>query len=151
MSSRSLSFLFVLFVLVLCSHCSSSDGVEIPPSLLGTWIEDSVKNGLPGEELEYEKSSGQNMIKLEQQGKKAVLFRSNFYDPFKKDTSWSEPYTIKESGKNSWSISYMKRKVSLQLNERNQLLLKGLDMRSYNPQLIKKDPEPVEAIFIKEK
>jgi len=79
----------------------------------------------------------------------AVVFVSSFYDPIKQEYTWSQSYRLNEAGNNSWSFSYYKREVSIRLDEKNQLQVKGLTMRSYNQALVKKEPEPVEAIFIK--
>ena len=98
----------------------------------------------------FEKSTGYTAIRFEQADSKAVIFVSKFYDPIKQEYTWSDPYPLKEIGNNSWSFAYYKREVSIRLDEKNQLQVKGLTMRGYNQDLIKKDPEPVEAIFIKQ-
>ena len=97
----------------------------------------------------FEKSTGYTAIRFEQPDSKAVVFVSIFYDPIKQEYTWSEPYPLKEIGNNSWSFAYYKHEVSIRLDEKNQLHVKGLTMRSYNQDLVKKEPEPVEASFIK--
>ena len=112
-------------------------------------MEDMVKEGWPATDPKFVRSTSSAAIRFEQQGRRAVVFISLFEDPIKRDRTWSEPYPVSETGNNSWSFSYHQRDVSLRLDEKNQLQVKGLTMRSYNQALIKKEPEPVEAIFIK--
>ncbi len=108
-----------------------------------------VKEGWPADNPKFVKSNGTGALRFEQQDRKAVVFVSLFEDPFKHERTWSQPYPVKETGNNSWSFSYYQREVTIRLDEKNQLQVKGLTMRSYNQDLIKKEPEPVEAIFIK--
>ncbi|HYV24276.1 MAG TPA: hypothetical protein VE969_03490 [Pyrinomonadaceae bacterium] len=134
--------------LVAWSACSAP--VKLPATMLGVWTEDMTKDTLSGTS-KFEKSNGYTAIRFEQPaGGKAVIFVSAFYDPIKREYTWSNPYPLKEIGNNSWSFAYYKREVSIRLDEKNQLQVKGLMMRGYNQDLIKKDPEPVEAIFIKQ-
>lgn len=125
--------------------CTST---KLPGSLLGVWTEDQVKQGLPGDPPQWVKSTTPSKLKFEQQDRKAVVFVS-FFDPAGKPDSWSEPYPVKETGNNSWSFKYRNREVSFALDDKNQLHVKGLMMRGYNQDLIKKDPEPVEAVYVK--
>jgi len=109
-----------------------------------------VKEGFPADNPQFVKSNGTSALRFEQQGPKGVVFVSIAEDnPFTHERSWTGPYPLSESGNNSWSFAYYKREVSIRLDEKNQLQVKGLTMRSYNQALVKKEPEPVEAIFIK--
>ena len=108
-----------------------------------------VKESWPADNPKFVKSNGYGALRFEQQDRKAVVFVSTYYDPIKQEHTWSEPYSIRETSKHSWSFQFHRREVSMKLDEKNQLQVKGLSMRSYNQDLIKKEPEPVEAIFIK--
>lgn len=136
----------VAALLIAWGACSAP--VRLPAAILGVWTEDMTKDTL-SDSPKFEKSTGYTAIRFEQADSKAVIFVSTFYDPIKREYTWSDPYPLKEIGNNSWSFAYYKREVSIRLDEKNQLQVKGLTMRSYNQDLIKKDPEPVEAIFIK--
>lgn len=138
--------LLATWIVFIFSGCTST---KLPESILGVWVEEMVKEGFPADNPKFVKSNGTTAIRFEQQGRKAVAFVSLFEDPIKRERSWSEPYPVKEAGNNSWSFKYRNREVSIALDDKNQLQVKGLMMRSYNQDLIKKDPEPVEAIYIK--
>ena len=142
-------FFSALIAASLITWCACSAPVKLPAAMLGVWTEDMTKDTL-GDSSKFEKSTGYTAIRFEQADRKALIFVSASYDPIKREFSWSNPYPLKEIGNNSWSFAYYKREVSIRLDEKNQLQVKGLTMRSYNQDLIKKDPEPVEAIFIKQ-
>jgi hypothetical protein len=138
----------ILVTTIIVSFAGCSSNVTLPESLPGVWIEDRNKVTWPGEPR-FEKSTSSTSLRFEQQNKRAVVFVSTFYDPFKKENNWSEPYSLSESAKNNWSFKYRGREVSLKLDENNQLQVRGLSVRSYNQDLVKREPELVEAIFIK--
>ena len=133
-------------IVFIFAGCTST---KLPESVLGTWVEDMVKEGYPVDNPKFVKSNSTSALKFEQQTRKAVVFVSLFEDPIKHERTWSEPYPVNETGNNSWSFKYRGREVSIALDGKNQLQVKGLSMRSYNQDLIKKDPEAVEAIFIR--
>jgi len=134
-------------IVFIFAGCTST---RLPESVLGTWVEDMVKEGYPADSPKFVKSNGISALKFEQQARRAVVFVSLFEDdPIKHERTWSESYPVNEAGNNSWSFRYRGRDVSIALDGKNQLQVKGLSMRSYNQDLIRKDPEPVEAIFIR--
>ena len=142
----SLLVLVATSIIVSCVGCAAA---KLPASLLGVWTEDMVKESWPADKPKFVKSNGTGALRFEQQDRKAVVFVSLFEDAIKHERAWSEPLLVKETGNNSWSFQFHNRDVSLRLDEKNQLQVSGLSMRSYNQDLVKKDPEPVEAIFIK--
>ena len=141
-------FFSALIAASLIAWCACSAPVKLPAAMLGVWTEHMWKDTL-SDSPKFEKSIGYTAIRFEQANSKALIFVGEFYDPIKGEYTWSNPYPLKEIGNNSWSFAYHKREVSIRLDENNQLQIKGLTMRGYNQDLIKKDPEPVEAIFIK--
>lgn len=146
MTQRNCRLLVVVaYIALTFAGCTST---KLPPTLLGNWVENQSKQGLSGEAPQWEKTTTPSKLRFEQQGRHAVVFVS-FYVPMQQTDSWSEPYPVKEVSNNSWSFKYHGREVSLALDDKNELQVKGLMMRSYNQNLIKKGPEPVEAIFIK--
>lgn len=134
---------------IILSLAGCASPARLPESMLGVWVEDMVKESWPATNPKFVKSNSFNTLKFEQPDRKAVVFVSNFYDPIKQEHTWSEPYSVKETGKKSWSFQYREREVSMKLDENHQLQVKGLSVRVYNPELVKREPEPVEAIFIK--
>lgn len=147
MTSRDCQLAIVTACIVFVfAGCTST---RLPESVPGMWVEEMVKESYPVDNPKFVKSNGTEALRFEQQGRKAVVFVSLFEDPFKHERAWSESYPLKETGHNTWSFKYRDREVSIALDDKNQLQVKGLMMRSYNQDLIKKDPEPVEAIFIK--
>ena len=141
----------IVTALITVCLVACSSPARLPESVQGVWTEDKTKVTWPGEPR-WEQSSGlSTALKFDQQGEKGVVRVSSSYDPFKKEYTWSEPFSVKESAKNAWTLTYHGRTVSMALDDYNQLQVKGLTMRSYNQDLIKKDPEPVEAIFVKTK
>lgn len=110
-----------------------------------------VKESFLADNPKFVKSSSTTALRFEQQGRKAFVFVSLAEDnPFTHERSWSEPYPLSETGSHSWSFKYRGRQVSLALDQKNQLQVKGLMMRSYNQALVNREPEPVESIFVKQ-
>jgi len=147
MTLRDFRFALVTACVIFAfAGCAST---KLPESILGNWVEDMVKEGYPADNPKFVKSNGTSALRFGQQDRKALVFVSLFEDPIKHERTWSEPYAVKETGKNNWSFKYRDREVSITLDEKNQLQVKGLMMRSYNQDLIKREPEPVETIFIR--
>ena len=142
------SMLILATISILYLRCSSDD-VDVPGPLAGVWVEDSVKNDGPNDSKVWEKSNGTALLRFEKMGKKANVFRGNVFDPVANRFSWSDSFALKSAGKNAWTFKFENRKVSLKMNKEGHLIVNGLFMRSYNQDIIKRNPEPVEMIFVK--
>ena len=119
----------------------------------GLWYQDQTEDIFDGSAKKFKKMSGvesRSVIKIQRSGSKTLVYTSGTVSELGDEPlQWSDSFALKKRNKREWYFHYGDRKVYIKMNENENLVIKGLSMRVYNPAFMKKDPEPVTYIFIK--
>ena len=137
-------------LLVALIRCSSE--VKLPAQIVGVWSEERRKEG-SGQLVAVRQpppgSWKQSLMKFELQDRGGIV-RIADRDQTGSAPRWSEPIALRGEAEGGWSFEFGGRKVTLALAGPNELRATALSVSSLNPNLPKKEPVLVEAIFVKQ-
>ena len=151
MPAKSSAILLILVIFIFCSKCTSN--TNIPATIEGLWYQDQTEDIFGDSAMKFKKLSGaepRSVIKIQYSGSKTFVYTSGTVSELGDEPlDWSDSFVLKKRNKKEWYFQYGDRKVSIKMDENENMVIKGLGMRVYNPAYMKKYPESVTYIFIK--